>query len=517
MRASATNSASPADSAGSVPDKARGFGAPRLLLRLPRAGRHLEKRRPVAVCRAPIDEDNAVGRVEETSQTPCRDEFSSPPSQDDNSSRSVSLNPVSGRRAATLNAGGLHHRRDASTPLVCCGMRQNHEAIVVGAGSAGLAAAEALVTRGFETFVIESASAVAARWRSRYAELRLNSWRPMSKLQGEGMLSSCGRYPSRDDVVAYLDAFAQRNQIRVEYNTSLLRVERDDDLWRLETAAGAMCCRYLVIATGWDAVPQLPDWPGGDSFASELIHSSEFRSARAYQDRSVLVVGFGNSGLDIASHLVKAGARVTISMRTPPNLATREVFGIPGQPLLVYFADHLPNTVADFMFSIVRRITFGDLRRFGLPLPPEGVYGNFQRRHRNPAVDDGFVAALKRGTAHVVGDVRRLDGRDVVLVDGRRLQPDAVICATGYKRGLEPLVGSLGVLGADGAPLCHDGAPEHPAAPRLYFCGMWGQFSGQIRLGPIHARRIARAATRDREHVPKQLVRTAVAADARDV
>ncbi len=383
-------------------------------------------------------------------------------------------------------------------------MRENHEAIVVGAGSAGLAAAAALVTSGFETLVIESASAVAARWRSRYDELRLNSWRPMSKLQGKGIRRSCGRYPSRDDVVAYLDAFAQRNQIRVECNASLLRVEREDDLWRLETSAGAMYCRYLVIATGWDAVPQLPDWPGRDSFAPELIHSSEFRSARAYHDRSVLVVGFGNSGLDIASHLVKAGARVTISMRTPPNLATREVFGIPGQPLLVYFADHLPYPVADFMFSVVRRITFGDLRRFGLPPPPEGVYGNFLHRHRNPAVDDGFVAALKRGTAYVVGDVRRLDDRDVVLVDDRRLQPDAVICATGYKRGLEPLVGNLGVLAADGAPLCHDGAPEHPAAPRLYFCGMWGQFSGQIRLGPIHARRIARAATRDRKRLPKQ-------------
>lgn len=91
-----------------------------------------------------------------------------------------------------------------------------------------------------------------------------------------------------------------------------------------------------------------------------------------------------------------------------------------------------------------------------------------------------------------------LDRHEVVLVDGSRLRPDAVICATGYRRGLEPLAGHLGVLRPDGVPVAHCGAPEHPAAPRLYFAGMWGQFSGEIRLGPIHARRIARVAARSR-------------------
>lgn len=86
----------------------------------------------------------------------------------------------------------------------------------------------------------------------------------------------------------------------------------------------------------------------------------------------------------------------------------------------------------------------------------------------------------------------------MVLVDGTRMQPDSVICATGYRRGLEPLVGHLGVLRPDGVPYAYRGAPEHPSAPRLFFAGMWGQFSGEIRLGPIHARRIARAAVRDR-------------------
>jgi putative flavoprotein involved in K+ transport len=375
---------------------------------------------------------------------------------------------------------------------------ESHQAIVVGAGSAGLAAAFALDKRGFEAMVIEASDAVGARWRSRYDELRLNSWRPMSKLPGKAMPRRAGRYPGRDDVVAYLDGFATRHRIQVRFNTALLGVQRAGPLWRLETSDQPLLARYVVIATGWDAVPETPQWPGSEAFVPELIHSSEFRTAQEYRDREVLVVGAGNSGIDIAGHLIKARARVTVSMRTPPNLASRQVFGIPGQPLLVFLTDHLPKRVADSVFSIAQRMTFGNLTRYGVGRAPEGVYSNFLHHGRNPAIDDGFVAALKDGSARVVADVQRLDGSHVLLVDGTRLQPDAVICATGYRRGLEPLVGHLGVLRPDGVPLCYAGAPEHPLAPRLYFCGMWGQFSGQIRLGPIHARRIARGAARDR-------------------
>jgi hypothetical protein len=172
-----------------------------------------------------------------------------------------------------------------------------HEAVVAGAGSAGLAAAAALQERGFETTVLESSGAVGARWRSRYEELRLNSWRVMSNLRGYRMPRSCGRYPGRDDFVAYLEDYAAHHRLRVRFHTKLVRVERAGDLWRLETSAHPMFARYVVIATGWDAVPVLPDWPGRESFVPELIHSSDFRGGRGYAGRDVVVVGFGNSGI----------------------------------------------------------------------------------------------------------------------------------------------------------------------------------------------------------------------------
>ena len=207
----------------------------------------------------------------------------------------------------------------------------------------------------------------------------------------------------------------------------------------------------------------------------------------------MLVVGFGNSGIDIAGHLIAAGAHVRVSMRTPPNLARREILGLPGQPLAVV-ADHVPARLADSTFSLTQRMLFGDLTRLGIPRARDGVYTNFYRRLRSPAIDDGFIAALKQGQAQVVAEVARLDGPQVVLADGSRLRPDAVICATGYRRGLEPLVGHLGVLRPDGVPFAYRGAPEHPAAPQLYFAG----------CGPVQRRDPARPHPRPPHHTRRR-------------
>jgi hypothetical protein len=148
-------------------------------------------------------------------------------------------------------------------------------------------------------------------------------------------------------------------------------------------------------------------------------------------------------------------------MRTAPNIAQREILGLPGQPVAL-LADHLPARIADVNFSLVQRMLFGDLTRYGIPRARDGAYTNFYRRLRNPAIDDGFIAALKQGRTQVVAQVERLDGTEVVLAGGTRLRPDAVICATGYRRGLESLVGHLGVLRPNGVPFAYRGPPSIP-------------------------------------------------------
>jgi cation diffusion facilitator CzcD-associated flavoprotein CzcO len=257
------------------------------------------------------------------------------------------------------------------------------------------------------------------------------------------------------------------------------------------------------VATGWDAAPVMPDWPGRDDYSGDVLHAADFYCPEGYRDRHVLVVGAGNSGVDIAGHLVHAGARVTVSMRTPPTIVPRQWLGVPLQ-VLAMIADRLPARIGDEVGALLQRIIFGDLRTHGIPRAPEGFQTIYRRCLRVVACDDGFVAALKAGRIRMVGPIDHFDADDVVLADGTRLRPDAVVAATGYRRGLEAMVGHLGVLGPDGIPLHHDGT-EHPAAPRMYFCGFWTTNGGQLRLMPGQARRIARAAARYRAQLSAAL------------
>jgi putative flavoprotein involved in K+ transport len=371
---------------------------------------------------------------------------------------------------------------------------ERHEAVVAGAGPAGLATAAVLKRRGFDVLVIERGPAVGMRWRERYEGLRLNTMRVFSTLPGYRFPRRYGRYPRREDFVEYLERYTAHHGLEIRFGTELRRVERTDGGdWLLETGDVPLVARYAVVATGYDALPSMPEWPGRESFSGELIHASEFRAAAPYRGRDVLIVGAGNSGIDIAGHLLDAGAEVSLAMRTPPNLFPRDWGPFPLQPLGI-IGEHQPARISDAIgFQMQKRI-FGDLTEHGIPRAPEGYESKFRRTLVGAAIDDGFVAALKAGRTRVVAPVERFDGREVALTDGSRLTPDAVICATGYRRGLEPMVGHLGVLRRDGLPVRYKGAPELPAAPRLYFAGFWGGNGGQIRWAPIHARRIGRAA-----------------------
>jgi hypothetical protein len=128
-----------------------------------------------------------------------------------------------------------------------------------------------------------------------------------------------------------------------------------------------------------------------------------------------------------------------------------------------------PIWLADALAAFGRRLNIGDLAAFGLPTPTEGVFARGVRLGRAPAiVDEEVIAAIRNGAFEVVPTIERFDGCAVWLVDGRRLQPDAVICATGYLHGLEPVVGHLGVLDGRGVP---KSTGEVPAAAGLRFIG----------------------------------------------
>ncbi len=341
-----------------------------------------------------------------------------------------------------------------------------------------------------------AATSVATRWRARYDGLRLNTWRAFSRLPGTPLPRSAGRYASRDAFISYLEGYTRDNGLRVRHGIEVQRVDRrPDGGWLVQCAEGPLAARRVVVATGWDAEPHLPAWAQQSTFGGELAHIAAVKDLARFAGKQVLVVGAGNSGIDLAGLLVRSGAGVTVSMRTPPNIFPRDLLQIPLGPITLV-AEQLPSLPSDLIGRIVQKQLYGDLRPYGMPPAPQGFLTRF-RNGVNPAVDDGFVAALKTGRAQVVGEVARLTRDGPILATGELLPSDVVILATGYRRGLEPIVGHLGALTDSGAPRFDRGAPGDPANPGLYFAGFQVALSGQIRMAAIHARRIGRAIARD--------------------
>jgi len=360
---------------------------------------------------------------------------------------------------------------------------------VIGAGPAGLAVAGELAHAGVQAVILERAEAIGAAWRGRYDRLRLNTCRWTSRLPRARYAKGTSLFPTRDEMVDYLEGYAEQNGLSIRFGARVERVEWDEGDWTLQTSLGHHRARQVVVATGHEHTPSIPEWPGREGYQRRLMHAAEYRNADSFRGADALVVGPGCSGMEIAFDLAEGGARsVNVAVRTQPNIMLRQPGGVPGDlPGLALL--RLPPRLSDPPAGLVRRLTVGDLSEYGLTPPPEGLFARFHRQGKAPAiVDRAVIDAVRDRRIGIVAGLDAFEGPAVVLADGTRLAPDVVVAATGYGSGLQPLVGHLGVLGEFGAPRVHGGPA---AAPGLRFIGYAPQ-PGQIGLMGREAIRVAR-------------------------
>lgn len=362
--------------------------------------------------------------------------------------------------------------------------------VVIGAGPAGLGVAAELARRGIAVTVLERGEAAGTSWRSRYPDLRLNTDRRISGLPGARIPRGAGRWPARDAYVAFLDTYAARHRLDIRLGVEIRRIERAAGGWRLHSSAGPLLARFVVVCTGHDRCPRLPAWPGIDGFSSELLHAADFQRAEAFAGKRVLVVGLGTSGTEIATRLPAQAKKVWLSFRSSPNLMPEQVAGIP-ITIWARLFEGAPGWLTDRLGRLVGRLAVGDLSGHGLPPAPHGPATELKVKRMGPVVDRGFADAVRAGAIELVPAVEAFDADTVELHGGARLRPDVVIAATGYRSGLEPLVGHLGVLRPSGQPAVLD--RNGRVAPGLFFNGYWLPLAGELPAMRRTSRRIARA------------------------
>lgn len=371
---------------------------------------------------------------------------------------------------------------------------QETDVLVVGGSAAGLATARALQQAGLRFEILEATDAVAMPWRHHYDRLHLHTPRSSSGLPGMPMPRDYPRYPSRDQVVAYLEAYAERFGLRPRFGRRVTRLDRADGRWVADVAGGERwTARHVVVATGAARRPVRPSWPGMSEYEGDLLHSSEYRNGDPWAGRDVLVVGFGNSACELAIDLVERGARPHLSVRSPVNVIPRDMLGVVPVLQLGIAMRHVPTGLADALAAPLVRLTVGDITATGLRKLPYGPNTQIRRDRHIPLLDIGTMAHIRAGRIEVHGDIERFTHAGVVLDDGTWLEVAAVVLATGYEPGLADFLPEWrAVCDESGRPRVSGGAT---ALPGLYFCGQFVSPAGMLREIGLESQRIAAAIT----------------------
>jgi indole-3-pyruvate monooxygenase len=368
--------------------------------------------------------------------------------------------------------------------------------VIVGAGPAGLAVGACLRRAALPFVILDHGAAVGSSWRGRYRRLHLHTAKEYSGLPYLPFPRQHPRYPSREQVIEYLELYSRHFELVPRLGQAVQAVRHaDGGRWLTITRDGPLESAQVVLCTGKSGLPVRPRWPGLETFRGEILHSAQYDSGERFAGKRVLVVGLGNSGAEIAVDLVEHGATVELSVRSPINIVPRDILGMPVQrsTILMRF---LPLFLRDAIARLVSRLYFGDLRALGLRRSAQGPISQIVRRGRIPVIDVGTVALLRAGKLRVLPDITRFEGEAVHFSAGEPRPFDALVLATGYR----PAVASL--LPDDPGATDDEGSPSavvYPPRPGLYFVGYDNPPTGLLRQIAIESRRVtARIAQRAR-------------------
>lgn len=338
---------------------------------------------------------------------------------------------------------------------------------VIGAGAAGLGTIEVLDREGIAFDCYEQTDRVGGHWHTDYESLHLITSRDLSGFPGYPMPSHYPVYPSRDQMLEYLEWFAERTgaRERVRFNIRVDRIApRGDDGWTVETSDGQKrAYGGVIVCNGHLWNPNLPAYPG--TFTGRQIHSGAYRSIDEIEGTRVLTVGAGNSGCDLAVDVANARLESTISMRRGQMFQPKAVFGRPRAE--ISWLARLPVSLNERIARVMSDAVIGPARAYrGLPEPTTR-----NLNEQSPVVNNLLPYWIQHGRIRVAPAIARLDGRRVHFVDGTSDEFDTILWATGFKVTLPFLDPDL-IRWRNGVPLRTAGLTLPVGAENLYLVGL---------------------------------------------
>lgn len=377
------------------------------------------------------------------------------------------------------------------------GMSEYPRVAIVGAGAAGLAVAACLLERKVPATLFDAGREVGESWRRRYDALVLHTTRRMNALPFWPMAGRGWGFPSKDEFADYLEEYARWFGLKPRLQCPVTRVDRTGGHWWVTTPERPRSYRAVVVATGLARKPIVPELPGERDPELECLHSAQYRHGEAFRGRKVLVVGFGNSGAEIAVDLAGHGAHPILSARSAVTVVPARRFGVS----TLSFAPMLergPRLLADGLSTLTAWPERRAIRRSGGLVGSEGAFSKTMCEGKVPIVDMGIAEALKMGRVRLRPAVCALQGREARFEDGTRSQVDAVVWATGYAPAIEEFFGPHETVADHGKP--HRSGRESEL-PGLFFVGFDVAPEGMIpriaQEAPTVAARVAAMLSHD--------------------
>jgi hypothetical protein len=348
--------------------------------------------------------------------------------------------------------------------------------VVVGAGPAGLAVAACLRKAGLDFIILEKEQQVGSSWRRHYERLHLHTIKKYSSLPHLPLPKDYPRYASRKLVVDYLDSYAKTFALQPRFGETVHSIRRNGGDWLVESTSLSIRARFVVVASGYNAEPVTPLFPGMEKFHGKIIHARDYANAKPFAGQSVLVIGMGNTGAEIALDLAEGGARPTISLRSGVHIVPRELFGIPMQMLSI-ISRFLPGGGNSPLLMRMINRALGDLSKHGIKRPPGPIVQMTSGRARIPVIDVGTVKKIRENAIKIAPGITEVAADGIIFSNGRKIAFDAIIFATGYRANYSSFL----QVDADAATLGDGPVNEASRTSGLYFAGLRNSAAGLLR------------------------------------